>query len=50
MVNRPNKKPKKRAYPEFWNKFIPVAVILIAALIIFLIFITIRVALGMTAF
>ena len=50
MVDRSNKKTKKRSYPEFWDKFIPVAVILITLVIAFLAFITIRVALGMTAF
>ena len=50
MVNRPNKKSKKHVYPEFWDKFIPVAVILITVIIAFLAFITVRVALGMSAF
>ncbi|MCD6424260.1 MAG: hypothetical protein J7L35_02045 [Anaerolineales bacterium] len=50
MVNKPTKKSTKRVYPEFWDKFIPVAVILIAVIIAFLAYITIRVALGMSAF
>jgi hypothetical protein len=46
-----NKSPKKnkRSYPPFWERFIPVALILIAGIITFLIYITIRVALGMAA-
>ena len=50
MVRKGNGKPRKRMYPKFWDKFIPVAVFLITAVILVLIFITIRVALGMTAF
>lgn len=50
MVQRQNKKPKKRNYPEFWNIFIPAAVILITAVIVFLIFITVRVALGLNPY
>jgi hypothetical protein len=42
-------KRKKRSYPPFWDKFIPVVLILIAGIITFLIYITIRVALGMAA-
>ena len=46
-----NKSPKKnkRSYPPFWDKFIPVALMLIVGIIAFLIYITIRVALGMAA-
>jgi hypothetical protein len=46
-----NKSPKKnkRSYPPFWERFIPVVLILIAGIITFLIYITIRVALGMAA-
>jgi len=43
-------KQPKRQYPPFWEKFIPVAVIIITVIIILLVFITIRVALGMEAF
>ncbi|GEM_PF-3596736 len=50
MVNRPNKKSTKRVYPKFWDKFIPVAVILIVVIIALLAYITVRVALGMSAF
>ena len=42
-------KRKKRRYPPFWEKFIPVALIIIVWIIAFLIFIIIRVALGMAA-
>jgi len=42
-------KKNKRSYPRFWEKFIPIAVFIITVLIAFLIFITIRVALGLTA-
>lgn len=42
-------KRKKRNYPPFWDKFIPVALILIVGVIAFLIYITLRVALGMAA-
>ena len=50
MVNGTNKKSNKHVYPEFWDKFIPVAVILILVIIAVLAFITVRVALGMSAF
>jgi len=50
MVNENGSKRNKRQYPPFWDKFIPVAVVIILGIIGFLIFSTIRVALGMTAF
>ena len=50
MVNKIESKRNKRQYPPFWDKFIPVAVLIISGIIAFLIFMTIRVALGMTAF
>ena len=50
MVNGPNKKSTKHVYPKFWDKFIPVAVILIVVIIALLAYITVRVALGMSAF
>jgi hypothetical protein len=48
----PNEKTKKksRRYPPFWDKFIPVAVLIITGIIAFLIFATIRVALGLAPF
>jgi hypothetical protein len=50
MVKKNSSKRKKRQYPPFWEKFIPVAVVIILGIIAFLVFATIRVALGMTAF
>jgi hypothetical protein len=49
MAKKTNLKPQKRSYPPFWDKFIPGAVILITAIIAVLVFITIRVALGLAA-
>jgi hypothetical protein len=48
MSNKIPKKSKKRSYPPFWEKFIPIALIIITAIIAFLIFVTIRVALGLS--
>jgi hypothetical protein len=42
-------KSPKRRYPPFWEKFIPAAVLIISAIIAFLVFVTIRVALGLPA-
>jgi len=50
MVDIERAKINKRAYPQFWDKFIPAAVILISLIILFLAYITIRVALGFRAF
>jgi hypothetical protein len=47
MPEKQPPKSKKRPYPPFWEKFIPVAVLIISAIIAFLIFVIIRVALGM---
>jgi len=41
---------KKRKYPPFWDKIIPILIVLIIVIIAVLIIATIRVALGMTAF
>ncbi|MFV1948822.1 MAG: hypothetical protein ACC633_02690 [Anaerolineales bacterium] len=49
MPIRNTPKRKKRSYPPFWERFIPVALILIVGIIAFLIYITIRVALGLAA-
>jgi hypothetical protein len=49
MAKKKTQNPIKRKYPPFWEKFIPVAVILIAGMIAFLIFVIIRVALGLSA-
>lgn len=50
MVQQQYRKSTKRKYPKFWDKFIPLALILITAIIIFLVYVTVRVALGMAAF
>ena len=50
MIKGPNKKSNKRVYPEFWDKFIPIAVILVLVIIAFLAYLTVRVALGLSAF
>jgi hypothetical protein len=49
MAKKKTQNPIKRKYPPFWEKFIPVALILITGIIAFLIFVIIRVALGLSA-
>lgn len=50
MVEKKSKKKNNRSYPEFWDNFIPAAVLLITVIILFLVYITARVALGYPAF
>ncbi len=50
MTEKREKKTTKRKYPRPWNVLIPAAVILISGVITYLVFITIRVALGLSAF
>jgi len=40
-------KANKRRYPPFWEKFIPAAVVILTLIIAVLIFITIRIAMGL---
>lgn len=49
MVNQKPPLPNHRRYPQFWERFIPAAVIVIVAIILFLAFVTVRVALGLQA-
>lgn len=41
--------PRQRRYPPFWEKFIPAALLVIAVIIVLLVFVTVRVALGLAA-
>ena len=46
MNKRENQTPPKRHYPPFWEKFIPVALIIIVVIIAILILVILSVALG----
>jgi len=46
MNKRENQIPPKRDYPPFWEKFIPIALIIIGIIIVILILVILSVALG----
>lgn len=47
MEKRENQTPQKRRYPPFWEKFIPVALIIIVVIIAILLLVVLSVALGL---
>ena len=50
MPNKSKKPQIKREYPPFWEKFIPVALIVITGIVVFLLIVIICVALGIFPF
>jgi len=50
MPNKSKKLQTKREYPPFWEKFIPVALIVITGIVVFLLIVIISVALGIFPF
>jgi len=50
MPNKSKKLQTKREYPPFWEKFIPVALIVITVIVVFLLIVIISVALGIFPF
>lgn len=47
MTDKHNPNRKRRQYPPFWERIVPIALIIIAALVIVLLAVTIAVALGL---
>lgn len=50
MSKKSKKTQTKREYPPFWEKFIPVALVLITGIIVLLLIVIISVALGIFPF
>jgi hypothetical protein len=47
MKNNQNHSPKKRQYPPFWERFVPIAVSIILGIVVILILIILAVAIGL---